>query len=225
MISLNKKNLLGADDDEGGVFSAIMNVVLTTVIVLLLLIIFAKTFVFSPITVWGSSMRETFHSNDIVLMDKLRTPRYGDVVIIKISATENHIKRLIGLPGDRIYTEEGIVHRVSGGVDTALDEPYAFYLAGYRRGTFKDGINSLTGRREWVDFSVTLSDDEIFVLGDNRYNSHDSRALSVQYKYSAILGVVPDWAISIKGFTTDYYNYSEKLRTRIYGFFGFKEEI
>mgnify|MGYP001365242599 CR=1 FL=1 len=88
----------------------------------------------------------------------LRFPKRGDIVVFKYpdpdpkAAPRDFIKRVIGLPGDRIRIIEGTVF-VN---DTALEEPYI-------------------AEPPWQDMETTVPLDSLFVLGDNRNNSADSR--------------------------------------------------
>ncbi len=120
-----------------------------------------RTFLFEPIRVDGESMCDTLQNNEIMFVTKpeylFGDPQRGDVVICKYPGrTENFVKRVMGIPGDVIEVRSNVVYRNG----EALDEPY------------------LTPERNDNGFSMeafTLGDDEYFVMGDNRDNSHDSR--------------------------------------------------
>lgn len=120
-----------------------------------------RTFLFEPIRVDGNSMCDTLQNGEIMLVTKpeylFGDPQLGDVVICKYPGrTENFVKRVMGTPGDVLEIVNNVVYR-NGEV---VDEPY------------------LTEERNDNGFSmaaVTLGDDEYFVMGDNRDNSHDSR--------------------------------------------------
>jgi signal peptidase I len=108
----------------------------------------------------GYSMSPTFHSGEYVLVDKFeywfRDPQRGDVVVFHaVPAREpdsDFIKRIVGLPGDRIAIYDHAVF-VNG---RRLPEPYIHDPPAY---TFSP---------------VTVPPNEYFVLGDNRNNSFDS---------------------------------------------------
>ena len=74
------------------------------------------------------------------------------------------VKRVVGVPGDTVYRENGVTHVVydqdGETVDEALDERMAIYFP----------YGSPDDYEPYV-----LGEDEYFVVGDNRYNSHDSR--------------------------------------------------
>jgi len=120
-----------------------------------------QTFLFAPVYVSGESMCDTLQDREVMLVTKpeylFGRPQRGDVVICKYPGrTENFVKRLVAVPGDTVEVKSNVVY-LNG---EALDEPY------------------LTPSRNDDGFSmarVTLGDDEYFVMGDNRDNSHDSR--------------------------------------------------
>ncbi len=125
-----------------------------------------QVFVAQPFRVQQESMEPTVRPEQYVLVDKL-TPRLtgygrGDIVVFEPPATwadpgTEFIKRVIGLPGDRVELRDGAVY-----IDGALlREPYL--LAHVRT----DPIGS---ERAW-----TVPSGELFVMGDNRPDSADSR--------------------------------------------------
>ena len=133
---------------------------LGTAVIIALLI---RTFLFEPIRVEGSSMCDTLVDQEIMLVTKpeylLGSPQAGDVVICRYpNRKEYFVKRLMGVPGDVIEVRQNVVYRNGG----AVEEPY------------------LTGERNDNGFSmspVQLGENQYFVMGDNRDNSHDSRNL------------------------------------------------
>lgn len=120
-----------------------------------------RALLFEPIRVDGESMCDTLQNGEIMVVTKpeylLGDPEFGDVVICKYPGRkENFVKRVMGVPGDEIMVISNIVIR-NGEV---LDEPY------------------LTASRNDNGFTMApfkLGEDEYFVMGDNRDNSHDSR--------------------------------------------------
>ena len=132
------------------------------IIVAIILTLLIKTFLFDIIRVSGTSMVPTLHDKDIVGVEKLSLYKnkfdYKDIVIFD-SRNEKHniyIKRVIGLPGDTVEIKDGGVY-ING---EHLNE------------TYLDPNTTTTG-----NLSVTLDDSHIFVLGDNREVSEDSRQL------------------------------------------------
>ncbi|MBE0682500.1 MAG: signal peptidase I [Anaerolineales bacterium] len=106
----------------------------------------------------GFSMRPTLEDGEFVLVNKM-SYRFGEVsrgdIIVfhfPLNPEEELIKRVIGLPGDQIRVQNGLVY-VNGQL---LNEPYIYQAPLYSG--------------EW-----TVSEGQIFVLGDNRNNSNDSK--------------------------------------------------
>lgn len=155
-------------------------------ILLLATVFFFRTFVFSSVRVSGSSMCNTLKDGDALIVEKTATPEYGDIIVFSDKEMEKYyIKRVIGLPGDVIKIEDGCVKRSTDGghIFYELDEPYAVgkTLAFNRSGVY------IVGK------------DRLFVLGDNRENSSDSRGESIGMpEYSQVLGVVPEWSVFLR---------------------------
>ena len=129
--------------------------------VVLILVVFI--FLFRTATVSGISMNPTLYENERLLLQKIgyTDPEYGDIVVVDRTNTNNPpiIKRVIGKEGDTIDIDfnAGIVYRNG----TALEEPY---------------VNEPTFKEETVEFPVTIPENAIFVMGDNRNHSLDSRS-------------------------------------------------
>lgn len=140
-----------------------------------------KTFIGQPIIIDGNSMNDTLFNWNLVWSNKIAyTPERFDVVIIKSEKTEEkmYIKRVVGLPGETIYVDdEDKIHitPADGGESFVLDDVY-----GYFNGTKlsrKIMFTNYTSSNMNEDGSFTIPEGEYFVMGDNRYNSKDSRVL------------------------------------------------
>ena len=166
----------------------------------------------SPVNIDGNSMNKTIDDGDWLVMNKLAKPDYGDVVVIGITGETNYIKRVIGLPGDTICIDDDVVYRKRKGETefTPLDEPYAYYS---------------TAKKHEKYAATIVPEGKIFVLGDNRYESKDSRSPDVGTRdITAVIGVVPEWAIKRKSNITSYYNVVMKIDNFILGLFGAKAD-
>jgi signal peptidase I len=132
-----------------------------------------KTFLFQAFFIPSASMEPTLEEGDRVLVNKLSYDlhdiRRGDIVVFELpedkvgpDGIKDLIKRVIGLPGDVIETRDGVVYIN----DRKLDEPYL--PEGTLTGDPANGNNPAIERQ-------TVPDGTVFVMGDNRDNSHDSR--------------------------------------------------
>jgi len=165
-----------------------------TVVLTLVIFFVVQNFVAQPFQVKGDSMEHSFEPDDYVLVDKL-SPHWdpysrGDVVVLQPPvewATEKtpFIKRVIGVGGDTIQVKDGLVY-VNG---TALDEPYLFADAdGTRQATMSD-------EPQWV-----VPANDIFVMGDHRQQSADSRLFG-PIPVASVLGraVIRYWPLAAFG--------------------------
>jgi len=151
--------------NAGCLFEIVETVVLTLVIFFVV-----ETFVAQPFKVEGASMEATLAPNTYLLIDKL-TPHWapygrGDIVVFDPPpnvgpAGVPFVKRVIGLPGDHVELRDGTVY-VNG---VALDERY----------TFADGAEPRTDPLSETTSWVVPAGD-LFLLGDHRNDSEDSRA-------------------------------------------------
>lgn len=146
-----------------------------SIAIALLVVFVIRTFLFQIIRVDGDSMNTTLLNGErlfVTVTDVLLDGAdRGDVVICQYPnrSNTNFVKRVVAVEGDQVYRLCNVTHVVyettdENGktitVDEALDERYGAY--------FPFGASD--------DYApYTLGEDEYFVVGDNRYNSHDSR--------------------------------------------------
>lgn len=138
-----------------------------------------RYFLFTPIVVDGDSMMPTLADGDRMVVNKINykinKPERFDIVVFHAPENKNYIKRVIGLPGEHISYENDQLY-VNG---KQISEPYLK--------VFKNELLIGTGTLT-EDFSLEdiiqlkkIPEGHVFVLGDNRRYSKDSR----------IIGVVP----------------------------------
>ncbi|MDC0760041.1 signal peptidase I [Brevibacillus sp. AG] len=117
----------------------------------------------------GESMAPTLNSNDRFVADKTYYDSHpmqrGDIVIFQAEKDRQYVKRVIALPGETLEYKDDILYINN----KAVDEPY---LAAAKNVAKKENLY-LT-----EDFGpITIPQDTIFVIGDNRLNSLDSRMI------------------------------------------------
>lgn len=151
--------------------------VIITVILSLLIIIPIRTFVMQPFYIKGAAMEPNFNNNDYTIF-KLYDKDYQrkEVVIFKYPAKQEEyfVKRIIGLPGEKIQIKNGGVYlyNASNPNGVKLDEPYL--AAETKTYSLNDNI-------------LELKANEYYVLGDNRATSKDSSSFGPVNK-NLILG-------------------------------------
>jgi signal peptidase I len=147
----------------GAFFLDIIEVIVFAIAIFL----FIYLLVMQPHRIKGSSMEPNFHDGEYLLSDKityrLREPGRGDVIVFEAPGAngDEFIKRIIGVPGDKITLKSGSVYVNN----QLLNEDYIPQDVSTNPGAFL---------REGTE--VTVPEDYYFVLGDNRSFSSDSRA-------------------------------------------------
>ncbi len=169
--------------------------------------LFLTHFIFQSYQVDGDSMKTTLHNQDRLIVTKTAKtiskitgnayiPHRYDIIIFNLNGSlvdgqvkeKQLVKRVIGVPGDRVVIKNGVV--------TIYNEAHQSGYLVDREGPEKDVIQSTDGN----DIDVNIKPGEVFVMGDNRGNSLDSRVFGA-IKSSDIVG---------------------KLSLRIYPFDSFK---
>jgi signal peptidase I len=132
-----------------------------------------RIFLFTPIVVDGESMMPTLVHGDKMIVNKIGytigEPDRFDIVVFHAPEKKDYIKRVIGLPGDEIKYQDDVLY-ING---EPFDEPYLDqYKAEILDGTLTENfvIEEKLG-------SKTVPEGYVFVLGDNRRKSKDSRMI------------------------------------------------
>jgi len=145
---------------------------------LLIAIAFAaviRYFFFAPIVVDGISMMPTLHTQDRMIVNKfsykIGEPKRFDIVVFHATVDKDYIKRVIGLPGDKVEYIDDTLY-ING---EKYEEPY---LDKYKE-QLVDGPLTEPFDLESIIGQPTVPEDHIFVMGDNRRQSKDSRHIGV----------------------------------------------
>jgi signal peptidase I len=127
-----------------------------------------RTLFFAPYDVEGASMMPTLENEERLIVTKLdyflHSPKRGDIVVFHATDDDDYVKRVIGVAGDTVKMDNDQLYIN----DEAVEEPYLT--------NFKQQINDRGNLTN--DFGpITVPEGEIFVMGDNRRVSWDSRQI------------------------------------------------
>lgn len=139
-----------------------------------LIVVGTRQFLIEPLAVHGESMMPTFQNEDKVILSKISRIENFDLIVFAAPDEHKLIKRVIGLPGDRLEIKSDRLY-INGKM---FEEPY---LTSNREAAKQLGYGRLTG--DLAEFIVPA--ETYFVLGDNRLYSVDSR----------VFGFVPEEAV------------------------------
>ena len=155
--------LVRSVERQKGILSYLHDLVFGLAAVLLIFMLFLRVVIVS-----GPSMLPTLHDGDsLILLSNVfyKNPQYGDIIVASKDSFKNGepiIKRVIATEGQTVDIDfdAGIVYVD----DQPLDEPY---------------LNTPTNLKEGTEFPLTVSEGCVFVMGDNRNDSLDSRSTEI----------------------------------------------
>ena len=143
-------------------------------IVVIIIILFLMIYVVSVTQVVGNSMNSTLENGDVLILNKFKYRftdiKRGDIISLEYADTKYLIKRVIGLPGDKVSIRDNTLY-ING----------ELYVENY----LDEGL-------EYDDFDLsslgydTIPEDMYLVLGDNREDSLDSREIGLISKDEVI---------------------------------------
>jgi signal peptidase I len=143
------------------------------IIIALIIVVPIRYYLMQPFFVKGQSMEPNFHHGDYLIIDeityRMRPPQRGEVVVFKYpyDLSQRYIKRIIGLPGETVEIKEGKIVIYPKPANSLLGQDLPFVL------DEESYLPELIMATE--SFKIQLSENEYFVLGDNRPFSSDSR--------------------------------------------------
>ena len=167
-------------------------ILFSVIAVIFVFFIVFTNFVMFTVQVSGSSMQPTLDGGEVLIVNRLLDVDRGDVIVFKKDG-KRLIKRVIAVEGDVIYSENGKVYLKKQGSEEfiVLSETY---------------VKTQTGQ-----FSpVTVSQGKVFVLGDNRAISNDSRFFGT-ISLSDVVGVVEQSTIDSKDTITKFLGWTYSI--------------
>lgn len=160
---------------------------LKAIVIAVVLVFLIRWLLFAPFIVDGESMQPNFKTNERIIVNKIlydiREPKHGEVIVFHVpSQGRDFIKRVIGVPGDTVQIEGDTV-LING------TEVYESYIidAILEKHNNNQLYNTESNFPNQYVTENTVPDGHVFVLGDNRSNSTDSRDIGF-VPYEDIVG-------------------------------------
>jgi len=143
------------------------------IIIALVFALVVRKFIFSPIIVEGPSMQPTLYSQDQMIVNKFQyyfqEPQRFDIIVFHASEQKDFIKRVIGLPGEHVAVKDDVLYIDHEPIDQSFLPTTSSNQNFFHINTADFSLEKLNGNYD------TIPEGFIFVLGDNRHNSTDSR--------------------------------------------------
>ena len=137
-----------------------------SILIALLVVFICRQFLFTPVTVKGESMEPTFENSDRIIVTKIGNIEHFDMVVFHApDADEEYIKRVIGLAGDSVKMKNDVLY--------INEKPY-------KEAYVKSNKEQIPPEENLTEnFDVKVPEGSLFVMGDNRRESWDSRRFGV----------------------------------------------
>lgn len=195
VLSSYQEEIIEENKAKRPIKKIISDIITIFLLILCLFLVFTKYFWFFCVEVDGTSMNATLEHGDLLLVDKLATPKRGDVIVFTLNG-KSYIKRIVATEGDVVLIRgDGTLHIKKAGNKSFEKVEYKGVIGK----TYYNGPDNL--------FECVVSEGCIFVLGDNRENSTDSRALN-EIDLELVDGVVHQFIIDNKDETLGkFYKY------------------
>lgn len=133
---------------------------LLSYLIIIIIVVLIRQFIVTPVKVDGSSMEPTLHNNEILILNKLsKNFKRQDIVVVK-NNNIRLVKRIIGLPNEQLKYKNGVLY--INNIET--DDVFSIKTNDYDLKNI--GIE-------------VIPNNYYFIMGDNRINSSDSRAIGL----------------------------------------------
>jgi len=173
------------------------------VLISLAIIIPVRYYLIQPFYVKGASMEPNFYDKEYLIIDEIsyrfHEPVRGDIVVFRypLDPQEFFIKRVIGLPGERVQVKDGSVYIYNNEHENGVKLEEKYLPADLKTYALNEEI-------------TTLNDHEYFVFGDNRNSSKDSRSFgAVDKKFITGRVLLRGWPFNrIDVFSAPQYSYN-----------------
>lgn len=202
MVEVNSSLYLKKKSKLNTVLNVIIGIILIAIVIEIL---FSTTY--AGIYIVDRSMNDTLigaeadnkPGGDYVYVNLRARPDYKDIVVVNKGNGEFIIKRVVAFGGDCVKIVRGQLYVKYAGTSVfeRIDEPYV-----------SEENNSPAANNFAIENGYTVEENCLFLLGDNRNYSVDSRDRGgISYPMSSLYGVVTKWSLTHKKFLTDLHNY------------------
>ena len=184
-----------ANENKRNKKNKIFTGITVALIIVMLFFVVINVFIYVNVEVDGLSMYPTLSHQDVVKANKHAKVHHGDIVVIKKTdgtGSYNIVKRVIAMEGDHIEIKDDKVY-LNGEI---LVEEY-----------IKDdpATEFVDESKTWGTEDMIVPEGKFFYLGDNRYNSIDSREDGLG-SLDDVIGVVDNWTIATRGIRNFFFD-------------------
>ncbi|WP_407271657.1 signal peptidase I [Radiobacillus sp. PE A8.2] len=144
--------------------------IVRTIVIAVIIAVFFRSYLFASYVVDGKSMEPTLHDGDLLMVNKVVYDWHDinrfDVIVFHANDEEDYVKRVIGLPGDHIEFKDDSLYVNAIKINETYLEPL--------KATARNQITEDFSLEEKTGTTI-VPEGKLFVMGDNRKDSYDSR--------------------------------------------------